>query len=217
MCIGSFDACHIPTWYYLQIAARCELVWLSWHRHSTPGSLPPQYRMSDLRYRTSPSISKTSILYAHSILTRTFCTLDSNCYQRWLISKVSLFDIKGHQPPISNVNNRVTDIQVSWLQCRTNSLWYHDRMLIFYTILKVTLTSRYRRSCHTCRFRYLIQYSTQTISFTSEQKLPLPRLFHSCTEESQRHVPWIPAESCTLFLRKSTACPTEIWRGKVLP
>ncbi len=33
------------------------------------------------------------------------------------------------------------------------------------------------------------------MSFTAERNLPLPRLHHACAEESQRHVPWIPAPS----------------------
>jgi hypothetical protein len=43
--------------------------------------------------------------------------------------------------------------------------------------------------------------ATEPISFTTEQNLPLPRLYHACAEESERHVPWIPTESCTLFLQ----------------
>ncbi len=33
------------------------------------------------------------------------------------------------------------------------------------------------------------------MSFTAERKLPLPRPHYACAEESQRHVPWIPAPS----------------------
>ncbi len=103
------------------------------------GSLPPR-RVLDLRYRTSNTISKTSISYAHSI--STFCTFDIvfryRRYRRYSISKVSLFDIEGQQPSMSNVNNRVTDIEVSWLWYRLNPLRYC--MLISYTISKVTLT-----------------------------------------------------------------------------
>ncbi len=60
--------------------------------------------------------------------------------------KVSSFDIEGHQPSISNVNKRVTDIEVtvSWLRYRTNTLRYRTSMLISYTNWisesKVTLT-----------------------------------------------------------------------------
>jgi hypothetical protein len=51
-----------------------------------------------------------------------------------------LFDIEGHQPSesILNVNNRVADIEVSVLRCRTNT--FRFSMLKSYTILKVTLT-----------------------------------------------------------------------------
>ncbi len=41
------------------------------------------------------------------------------------------------------------------------------------------------------RGRYRIRYSIHPMSFTAEQKLPLPRLHHAGTEESQRYEPWI--------------------------
>jgi hypothetical protein len=48
--------------------------------------------------------------------------------------------------------------------------------------------------------RYRIRYSTHTKSFTTERKLPLCRLHHACAEESQCHVPWIPAPSfCSIL------------------
>ncbi len=83
-------------------------------RNAASGSSPPRYRVSDLRNRTSHSTLKTSISYAHSI--STFCTFDIVYrYRSCSISKISLslFDIEGHQPSILNVNNRVTDIEVS--------------------------------------------------------------------------------------------------------
>jgi hypothetical protein len=45
------------------------------------------------------------------------------------------------------------------------------------------------------RVRYRIQYSIDQMSFTAELNLTLPRLYHACAEESQRHVQWIPAPS----------------------
>jgi hypothetical protein len=107
-----------------------------------------------------------------------------------------LFDIKGQQSSISNVKNRVTDMEVSCLRYHdwTNTLQY--RMLISFTISKVTLTFVIKGHVITYLVQYRIQYSIQPMPFTAERKLPLPRFYHSCAE---RHVPWIPAESCTLF------------------
>jgi hypothetical protein len=50
-------------------------------------ALPPRYLVSDLRYRTSHSISKRSISNVHSM--STFCTFDIVCrHRRCSISKV---------------------------------------------------------------------------------------------------------------------------------
>jgi hypothetical protein len=68
---------------------------------------PARYRVSDLRYRTSPSSSistrKTSISCSFDSDIDVF-RLDIICrYRRCSISKVSLFDIGDHQPSISKV------------------------------------------------------------------------------------------------------------------
>jgi hypothetical protein len=84
------------------------------------GSLAPRYRVSDLRYRTKHSISKTSISNAHSI--STFFAFDIVYrYRRCSISKVPLFDIEGDLPSISNVIKRAVDIDVSSLRYRTST------------------------------------------------------------------------------------------------
>jgi hypothetical protein len=143
-------------------------------------------------------------------------------YRRFAPS-ISYIDIQGvrhRRSPTFNieshryVNNRVTDIEVSWLQYRTNTLRLVD---IVYDIEGHT-DIRYRRSCHTYRVRYRIRYSTQPISFTAEQKLRLPRRYHVCSEKSQRHVPWIPAESCTLFYARfhSSARSRRLWCCRIV-
>jgi hypothetical protein len=68
-------------------------------------------------------------------------------------------------------------------------------MLILYTISKVILTFDIEVYIIMYRVRYRIRYSIHPMSFTAERKLPLRRLHHACAEESQRHVPWIPAPS----------------------
>ncbi len=155
------------------------------------------------------------------------CSFDIDVlHLRYRISISKVFDIKGLK-----VRYRRSPTFESRLRCRTSITAspisrLHDSD-IEQTHLNIVCRHRilYRRS-HWRSIskvmsykwgRYRIRYSTQPISFTAEQKLPLPRLYHSCAEESQRHVSWIPAESCTLFLRNSTAYSTEIWRGKVLP
>jgi hypothetical protein len=79
--------------------------------------------------------------------------------------------------------NRVVDIEVSCLRYRSIIVQY--RMLISYTISKVFIYW----------VRYRIRYSIHPMSFTADRKHPLPWLHHACAEESQRHVPWIPAPS----------------------
>ncbi len=102
------------------------------------GSLSSRYRVSDLRYRTSHSISRTSISYAHSI--STFFTFDIVYrYRRCLISKVM---------------NRVIDIEISCFQYRANIL--RSRILISYTISKVTLTFDFE--CHVIHIGFHIVY-----------------------------------------------------------
>jgi hypothetical protein len=75
------------------------LIWSLLSRTTASGSsgLPPRYRVSEIRYRAQHSISKTLISNAHSISTFCcFCTFDIVCrYRRYLISKVTLFDIEG--------------------------------------------------------------------------------------------------------------------------
>ena len=68
-------------------------------------------------------------------------------------------------------------------------------MLISYTISKVNLTFDIEGHVIIYRVRYRIRYSIHPTSFTAERKLLLPRLHHACAEDSQRHVPWIPAPS----------------------
>ncbi len=112
------------------------------------------------------------------------------------------------------LNNRVADIEVSVLWYRTNTLRFS--MLKSYTISKVTLT--FDIEGHVIHIGFDIGYyiaHSQYYSLRSRQAL-IP-LYHAWAEESPRHVPWIPAESCTLCLRNSTACSRDIWRGKVLP
>jgi hypothetical protein len=87
--------------------------------------------------------------------------------------------------------NKVVDIEVSCLRYRLNIVRY--RMLISYTISKVTLTFDIEGHVILYRVRYRIRHSIHAMSFTAERKLPLPRLHHACAEESQRHMPWILA------------------------
>jgi hypothetical protein len=61
------------------------------------------------------------------------------------ISKVLLFDIEGKKPLISEVRNRVTDIEVSCLRYRTNTLRYG--LSISYVDIEGLSDVRYRRSC----------------------------------------------------------------------
>jgi hypothetical protein len=89
--------------------------------------------------------------------------------------------------------NRVVDIEVACLRYRLNIVRY--RMLISYTISKVNLTFDIEGHVIIYRARYRIRYSIHPTSFTAERKLLLPRLHHACAEDSQRHVPWIPAPS----------------------
>ena len=85
--------------------------------------------------------------------------------------------------PISKLNNFDIDTTHFDIVCR-----YRIRYRRFSDI-------RYRRSCHVYRVRYRTRYCTLPMAFTAAQKLCLPRTRHACAEESQRHVPWIPAPS----------------------
>jgi hypothetical protein len=165
------------------------------------GSLPPRYRVSDLRYRTSHSILKTSISNdsnAHSILTflhlrYRYMVFDIEGLLNGVRYRRSHYSISKVTNLRSKVMNRVADIEVSCLRYRTNTIRY--RMLISYTISKVFLTFDIEGHVITYRIRYRIRYSIHPMPFTAERKLPLPRLHHACAEESQRHVPWIHAPS----------------------
>ncbi len=74
------------------------------------------------------------------------------------------------------------------------SIW-NKHPLILYTISKVFLTFDIEGHVIIYLVQYRIWYSIHPMSFTAERKLPLPRLHHACAEESQHHVPWIPAPS----------------------
>ncbi len=75
-----------------------------------------------LRYRILHSAHSISTFFTFDIVYR---------YRRCSISKVTLLDIKGDIPLISNVMNRTVDIEVSSLRYRTLSfdivLWYRIR------------------------------------------------------------------------------------------
>jgi hypothetical protein len=115
------------------------------------------------------------------------CSFDIDVlHLRYRMSISKVFDIES----ISKVMDRVVDIEVSCLRYRTNTL--RNCMLISYTIF---LTFDIEGHVIIYWFWYRIQYSIHPMSFTAERKLPLPRLHHACGEESQQHVPWIPALS----------------------
>jgi hypothetical protein len=60
---------------------------------------------------------------------------------------------------------------------------------------------RYRRSCTKYRVRYdRVRYCILPMAaFSVEQRPSFPSLPYACDEESQRHVPWIPAPSFAQF------------------
>ena len=87
-----------------------------WHPSTvtvTSGSLPPQYRVLDLRYRAQHSISKTSILNAHSI--STFCTrpIEGIRYRRshYSISKVTNLPYRRSWIGLSISKFHISDIE----------------------------------------------------------------------------------------------------------
>ena len=135
-------------------------------------------------------------------------------YRRFLHS-ISYIDIKGVRYrrslySISKVKNRL--YRRSKQGCRYRSfvtsisnIIIRYRALISTTISKAFLTFDIEGHVIKYRVRYRIRYSIHPISFTAERKLPLPRLHHACAEESQRHDSPRALDSCTLFLRNSTA------------